>query len=97
MISSGLYKRLSVAHKTKKMPDDPKFGEVLGIKGSRITLTDNEIKDTAKVNMSIESRGILLKRTTKKFIAKKSYFPIFLKTINVCWFTINEKGTHTIS
>ena len=33
---------------------------------SRITLTNNEITDIAKVISSLENRGILLKKTTRK-------------------------------
>ena len=35
-------------------------------KCSRITLTNNKIKDVMKVINSLENRGILLKGTTKK-------------------------------
>ena len=36
--------------------------------------TNNEIKDMMKVIKYLENRGILLKKTTKKFLVKKKDF-----------------------
>ena len=38
----------------------------------------NEAKDIIKVIRSLENRGIVLKRTTKKLLVKKENFSIFL-------------------
>ena len=38
----------------------------------------NETKDIIKVIRSLENRGIVLKRTTKKLLVKKENFSIFL-------------------
>ena len=61
----------SVAYKTKKVLENPKFDEVLRITGSGITLTNNEIKDTAKVIRSLENGRSLLKGTTIKTISQE--------------------------
>ena len=42
--------------------------------GTGITLTDNKIKDIMKVIKSLENRGILLKKTSRKFSSKKGRF-----------------------
>ena len=42
---SGLDKGLSVDYKTKKVLEDSKFHRILGITGSWIKLTNNEMKD----------------------------------------------------
>ena len=44
--------------------------EVLSAIGSRITLTDNELKDITKVIRSLENRGILWKGTAGKCISQ---------------------------
>ena len=44
--------------------------EVLSAIGSRITLTDNELKDITKVIRSLENRGILWKGTVEKGISQ---------------------------
>ena len=49
-----------------------------GTEGSRIILTNNEIKDIIIVIRSLENRGIL-KETTKKLLVKKEVFSIFLE------------------
>ena len=57
--------------------------------GSGITLTINEIKDIMKVISSLENRGILLKRTTRKITSREGGFLKFFYIFNVSWFTIN--------
>ena len=47
---------------------------ILSITGSGITLTNNETKDIIKVLKSLETRGILLKRTTRELLVKKDNF-----------------------
>ena len=42
--------------------------------GSRIILTNNEIKDIMKVIKSLENRGILLKITFRKIISQEGGF-----------------------
>ena len=42
-----------------------------------ITLTNNKIKDILKLINYSENRGILLKETTKKLLAKKDNYLIF--------------------
>ena len=42
----------------------------------RITLANNEIKDIIKVIKSLENRGILLERTTKKIKVKKEDYSV---------------------
>ena len=49
---------------------DPLNREVLSAIGSRITLTDNELKDITKVIRSLENRGILWKGTAGKGISQ---------------------------
>ena len=44
--------------------------EVLSAIGSRITLTDNKLKDITKVIRSLENRGILWKGTAEKGISQ---------------------------
>ena len=46
--------------------------------GLRITITNNDITYIIKVIRSLENRGILLKKTTRKIIIKKNYFSIFI-------------------
>ena len=46
--------------------------------GSGITLTNNEIKVIIKLIRFLENRGIFLKGTIKKILAKKDGFSIFL-------------------
>ena len=46
-------------------------------KGSRITLTDNEIKDIMKVIKSLENRGIFLKETIRKSTSQEGRFSKF--------------------
>ena len=48
------------------------------LKGSALTLTNNEIKDVIKVIRSLENRGIFLKGTSKKLLVKKEDFLFFL-------------------
>ena len=66
------------------------------VEGSGITVTNNEIKYIIKVFKYLENRGLLWKRTTKKLKSRRRIFK-FSSTVNVSWFTINEKCTHTIS
>ena len=49
--------------------------------GSRIILTNNEIKDILKVIKSLENRGILLKGTTRKFTSQEGGFLNFLRPL----------------
>ena len=42
--------------------------------GLEITLTNNKIKDIMKVIKSLENRGILLKRTTRKITSQEGGF-----------------------
>ena len=51
------------------------------IKGSGITLTNNEIKDIMKVIKSLENRGILLKGTTTKTAGQEEGFVNFLRSL----------------
>ena len=69
---------------------------LLLIKGSGLTLTNNQIKDITKVIRSIENRGILLKGTTKKITLKMKDFSVFFFIID-SRSTINEKCTYTFS
>ena len=50
------------------------------LKGSALTLTNNEKKDVIKVIRSLENRGIFLKGTSKKLLVKKEDF-LFLKRL----------------
>ena len=53
---------------------------------SRLTLTNNEIKDTKKVSKSLENTGILLKGSTKKCNSREGGFVNFLgplKTVSL--------------
>ena len=43
-------------------------------KGSRLTLTNNEIKDIIKVIRSLENKGIFFKGTTNKIINQERVF-----------------------
>ena len=54
-------------------------------RGSGITLTNNEIKDNAKISRSFENRGILLKGTTRKIIIQKGGFlkPLMITTLTL--------------
>ena len=47
---------------------------ISSIKGSGITLTNNEIKDIMKVIKYLENRGILLKGTTRKITSQEGGF-----------------------
>ena len=58
------------------MLEDPKLDEVLRITGSGITLTNNEVKDNAKVIRSLENG-----RTTIKTISQEGGFLNFLKPL----------------
>ena len=78
-IIAGLNKGLSLGL-TKKVLER--------ITGSGVTLTNNEIKDIAKVIRSLEIRGISLQGTTKTLLVKREGFSI-LGIINDSWFTIN--------
>ena len=49
----------------------PEFGKFSLIRGSGITLTNNEIKDIMKVISLLENRWILLKGATEKSLVKK--------------------------
>ena len=51
---------------------------VSSITGSGITLTSNGIKDIIKVRRSLESRGILIKGTTRKITGQEGGFFNFL-------------------
>ena len=44
------------------------------LSGSELTVAKNEIKDITEVIRSLENRGILLKRTTRKIGSKKGGF-----------------------
>ena len=44
-------------------------------------LTNNDIKDIAKLIRSLENKGILLKGTTKKIIRQKGLFLNFLRPL----------------
>ena len=57
------------------------------MKGSRITLTNNEIQDIIKKIKSLK-KSILLKGTTRKITSQDRGFFNFY-TINDSWFTIN--------
>ena len=61
------------------------------IKGSRITLTNKEIKDIMKVINSLENRVTLLKETTRRITSQKKRISQFSWNINDNCFTINEK------
>ena len=50
-------------------------------RGSRITLTNNVIKDIIKVIRSLENQGISLKGTTKKVTSQEGGFLSFLKPL----------------
>ena len=49
--------------------------------GSGIMLTNNDIKDIAKLIRFLENKGIFLKRTTKKIIRQKGLFLNFLRPL----------------
>ena len=49
------------------------------IKGSGVTLTNNEIKDIIKEIKHSENRGTLLKRTTRKITSQEGGFLYFLR------------------
>ena len=51
---------------------------VSSITGSGITLTNNRIKDIIKVRRSLESRGILIKGTSRKITGQEGGFFKFL-------------------
>ena len=44
------------------------------VTGSRITLTNHEMKDPIKVSNSLENRGISLKETTRKIASQSGRF-----------------------
>ena len=48
--------------------------EISAIKDSRITLTNNEIKDIMKVMKYLENRGILCRGTTRKITSQEGGF-----------------------
>ena len=54
---------------------------ILSIKGSGITLTNNEIKDIMKVIKYLENRGILLKGTTRTITSQEGGFLNFLRPL----------------
>ena len=49
--------------------------------GSKITPTNNEIRDIMKVIKSLENRGILLKGTTRKITSQEGGFLNFLRPL----------------
>ena len=49
--------------------------------GSRITLKSNEIKYIIKLITSLENRGILLKRTTRKITSQEGGFLSFVRSL----------------
>ena len=51
------------------------------LSGSELTVAKNEIKDITEVIRSLENRGILLKRTTRKIGSKKGGFLNVLKPL----------------
>ena len=51
------------------------------ISGSKITLTDNEIKDIVEIIRYSENRGILLKGTTRKITSQEEGFLNFLRPL----------------
>ena len=51
------------------------------VRGTDITVTDNEIKDIIKAIKSLENRGILLKGTTKKITSQEGGFFNFLRPL----------------
>ena len=64
------------------------------ISGTRVSLTNNEIKDIMIVIInSLENREILTKETTTKITGQKRGFLNFLSDN---WFTINEKCSRAI-
>ena len=64
------------------------------ISGTRVSLTNNEIKYIMIVIInSLENREILTKETTTKITGQKRGFLNFL---NDNWFTINEKCSRAI-
>ena len=54
---------------------------ISSIKGSGITLTNNEIKDIMKIIKSLENRGILSKGTIRKTTCQKGGFLNFLRPL----------------
>ena len=54
---------------------------ISSIKGSGITLTNNEIKDIMKVIKSLANRGILLKGTNRKITSQEEGFFNFLRPL----------------
>ena len=71
-IISTLEKALNVANKDKNILARPDFSL---ISSSRKTLTNNKIKDIAKVIIrSLEKRGISLKRTTRNINSQDGFF-----------------------
>ena len=80
---------LSIAEKVSKAESIPKAVSDAGsnlvnskininpltlFSGSELTVAKNEIKDITEVIRSLENRGILLKRTTRKIGSKKGGF-----------------------
>ena len=49
--------------------------------GSRVILTNNEVKDVLKVIKPLENRGTLLKGTTRKFTGQEVGFLNFLRSL----------------
>ena len=60
-------------------------------------LTNDNIKDIAKLIWSLENKGILLKGTTKKIIRQKGRFINFLRPLITTSLPKIKKCTHTIS
>ena len=55
--------------------------EISSIKGSGITLINNEIKDIMKVIRSLENRGTLKKGTTRNITSQEGGFLNFLRPL----------------
>ena len=73
---------IKIADVSRKFLPDPK--NILAgctIFGTGITLTNNEIKDIIKVIKSLENRGMLLKRITRKITSQEGGFLNFLRPL----------------
>ena len=68
---------------------------ISSVKGSRITLTNNEIKDIIKVIKSLENRGFLLKGTTKKITSQEGGFLNFIRPLMATGLSLMKK-VHSI-
>ena len=78
----SLDKIMKIAEVSKKFLADPK--NILPgptIFGTGITLTNDEIKNIVKVIKSLENRGILSKRTTKKINSEEGGSLNFLRSL----------------